>query len=126
MLTGLIEGKRVLVVEDRYLLADDLQRTLAGAGAQIIGPVSTVEAAQEALRQQELDGALLDIDIRGELAFSVAEELAAKGVPYIFISGFMPGALPERFREAPFLSKPASTNRVLQALEELFRGSAAK
>lgn len=118
-----IRGKRVLIVEDRYLLADDLRRLLEDAGVTVLGPVSTVDAAIPVIEAKAIDCALLDIDLKGELGFSVADALASKGVPYIFVTGFEPSSLPARYASAPFLSKPVGASRLNQLLGQTLRAT---
>src|SRR5262249_477527 len=78
----------VLVVEDDYLVAMDIVRALERAGAEVIGPAPAVEAALDALEQTAPDGAILDINLGGEMAFPVADALLARGVPFVFATGY--------------------------------------
>jgi ActR/RegA family two-component response regulator len=72
-----LAGSRVLIVEDEQMLAEYLADAMIAAGAEVIGPVATVNAAIDAIANTYLDGATLDIKIRGEMAFPVADALAA-------------------------------------------------
>lgn len=114
-----IESKRVLIVEDRYLLADDLARMLRRLGARVVGPVSTVTDALQAVERGEIDLALLDIDLRGTMVFDVADALSRRGVPFAFSTGYARNALPGRYRDVPFLSKPISQHRLRSTLAQL-------
>jgi DNA-binding response OmpR family regulator len=78
---------RVLVVEDTFLIAVDLADQLTDSGYQVVGPVSTVKHALETMDGAELDGALLDVNLDGERSFPIAELLAARGIPFIFLTG---------------------------------------
>lgn len=101
------ETHRILVVEDEYLLASDISAALRQAGSTIVGPFASVADALEVLaRQPEIDGAVLDINIRGEKVFPVADELRRRGVPFVFTTGYDSAALAEAYSEAPRWEKP--------------------
>jgi CheY-like chemotaxis protein len=91
-----LHGRRLLVVEDEYLVAADLTESLEEMGAQVVGPVGSVEAALEKVRTDghRLDGAVLDVNLRGERVYPVAEALAAHGVPFVFTTGVRQGRDP--------------------------------
>lgn len=119
-----INGQRVLVVEDRFLLADDLGRILESLGFQVVGPVSSVDGAMQAVSSEKIDAALLDIDLQGAMTFEVADLLQERGVPYVFWTGFDHAALPEQYRERPFLAKPLTRSGIKRALTGLLDGRA--
>lgn len=76
---------RIFVAEDEALVAMDLKYALVDAGAEVVGPVSTVAAGFKLLESAEgVDGAILDVDLRGELVFPLAEFLRDAGVPIVF------------------------------------------
>lgn len=108
---------RILVVEDEYMLAEDLTQELLYAGAQVIGPAPTMEAALK-LIEPDLppDGAVLDVNLGGEPVFPLADALIARGVPLVFTTGYDPATLPERFAHVPTCGKPVSTLQVTQAI----------
>lgn len=92
---------RVLLVEDEFLLSTVLIADLRAAGYEVIGPCSTLSTATQAVQSQSLDGAILDINLRGELVYPVAEELARRRIPFVFLSGYALVNMPERFRSYP-------------------------
>lgn len=102
---GLV-GMRILVVEDEYYLADDLAGALRARGAEVVGPVGTLADAVAALGSQRIDRAVLDVNLRGEMSFPLAERLEAAGIPYVIATGYSADTLPERFRDKPRLEKP--------------------
>ena len=108
--------KRVLVVEDDYLVAMDIARALERAGAEVIGPASAVEAALAALEQTVLDGAILDINLGGEMAFPVADALMARGIPFIFATGYDAQVIPLRFTHVKRCEKPTTPEAISRAL----------
>lgn len=113
---------RVLIVEDEYLLAHDLAQELGDAGIEHIGPVASVEQALRLVEDGRVDGAVLDVSLQGELVYPVADALAERGVPFVFVTGYSPAAIPRRFAGAPYRQKPVCAGQVIEALE---RGAAA-
>jgi CheY-like chemotaxis protein len=111
-----LAGKRILVVEDDYLVAMDIVRALERAGAEVIGPAPAVEAALAALEQTVLDGAILDINLGGEMAFPVADALMARGIPFIFATGYDAQVIPLRFTDVKRCEKPMASEQICAAL----------
>lgn len=107
MTTGEDTGtRRVLVVEDEILIAMMIEDALTEFGCEIVGPVSTLEAALKLARNETLDAAFLDVTIRGGEVFPVAEILMKRGIPFVFSSGYGDWALPEAFKGQHRLTKP--------------------
>ena len=112
-----LRGKLILVVEDEYLLADDLGATLREAGAEVLGPVASVAAALALIGQSDvIDAAVLDVNLSGEMVFAAADALADRGIPFTFATGYDQWALPERFASAPRVEKPLKGRHVRAAL----------
>ena len=107
---------RVLVVEDEYYLAADLAEALARRGADVVGPVGTLGEAIDAIATHELDRAVLDVNLRGEMSFPIADRLEAAGIPYVIATGYSSDSLPERFRDKPRLEKPFRPERIAELL----------
>jgi CheY-like chemotaxis protein len=115
-----IFGKVFLVVEDEYLVAADILDVLGRAGADVIGPVSSLEGALKLVGEAgRIDAAILDIHLRGAEVYPVADALEVRHVPFAFLTAYDRGDLPERFRKAPFLQKPADPDELLQLLSQL-------
>jgi len=107
----------ILVVEDEYLLAHDLCAELTGRGATVLGPAATVEQGLELLQQTpELDGAILDVNLRGELVFSLADELIARELPFVFTTGYDLSIIPQRFAHVTRCEKPVETAWVVDEI----------
>lgn len=83
------DAPRILIVEDEYLIALELETTLRAAGYRVIGPAPTVRATLELLKSERPDAAILDINLAGEWVTPVAEVLRAKSVPFILASGYV-------------------------------------
>lgn len=106
MMTGDIAGCRILVVEDEALITFEIESTLAALGCEVVGPVSSVEVALQQARVAPLDAAILDVTVRGGKTYPVAEQLIARGIPFVLASGYGAWALPETLRDRPRLMKP--------------------
>ncbi len=83
------DAPRILVVEDEYLIALDLDAALRAAGYRVIGPASDVSAALELLKADRPDAAILDVNLAGQWGTPVAEVLQAMSVPFILASGYV-------------------------------------
>lgn len=96
---------RILLGEDEGLIALDLETVLVDLGYEVVGPMSSVADVMAAA--DDCDGALLDVNLRGELVFPAARVMLARGVPVIFSSGYdEAGQFPAEFRDVPRLMKP--------------------
>ncbi len=97
---------RVLLVEDEALVAMMIQETLIEFGFQVLGPVSTASEALAAARERHIDAAVLDINLGDGLVYTVAEILAKRGVPFVFVTGYDAESVDSRFSGIPVLQKP--------------------
>lgn len=117
-----LSNRRILVIEDEYLLATEMQDGLVKAGATVIGPVSGLSMALKLIEETaRIDGAVLDVNLRGEAAFPAAEMLEDRKVPTLFVSGYDPKIIPQRFRNTPHCEKPVSIKRVIETLVRTIR-----
>lgn len=107
-----LKGMRVLVVEDEFLISQEISQTLRDAGCEIVGPVPFVDDARELVKNDTPDGAVLDVNLHGELIFSFAEELMARRVPIVFASGYDAESFPAPFRLCHFVLKPFREGRL--------------
>jgi CheY-like chemotaxis protein len=99
-------GTRILVVEDESLLAMELEQLLQSEGYSIVGPFSNLARATESALRETIDLALLDTNLNGEMVYPLADNLSARGIPFISLTGYGASNLPERFRAAPRMAKP--------------------
>lgn len=112
-----LAGRRILVVEDDFFAADDLVNSLTEAGATVLGPVATVSQGLALIAcSDRLDGAVLDINLGGEMSFILADALLARGVAVVFASGYDRETIPERFVDVPLCHKPVDTEQCAEAL----------
>ncbi|MGN8547959.1 hypothetical protein ACQPTN_25640 [Bradyrhizobium sp. 13971] len=102
-----LTGRRVLIVEDEYFLADDMRSALRALGADIAGPAGDIDDALRILHDGGvIDGAVLDVNIRKQMIYPVARELQARGVPIVFTSGYDKIVLGTEFADVPLWEKP--------------------
>lgn len=117
---------RVLIVEDEAIIAMDLEMMLEDEGCEVVATVSTVARALEQVGAQQIDCALLDINLGHEQVFPVADELARKGIPFALLSGQTKGAVPPAHLNRPALPKPYLKKDVLRILAQLQAAAAPR
>jgi CheY-like chemotaxis protein len=110
---------RVLIVEDEVLLAMDLERVLEDAGCTSVATAATVDDALEKVREWQPDVVVLDLALRGEKSFPVADTLDDANIPFVIMSGHSPRIVPPRHAARPFLGKPSHPDLLLQTLQHL-------
>ena len=120
-----LPGLRVLVVEDVAVLAWRVCDILAGAGAEVVGPVPDVPRALALLDEREVDVAVLDMNLGGETAEPIADVLATRGVPFLFLTGYAWGDMEGRHAARPALGKPVRPAALVCMLANLAAGRAA-
>lgn len=119
-----LSGRRVLVVEDEMLVAMLLEDMLAALGCEIIGPAARVEQALKMIETAGvLDAAVLDVNLNGEKSYPVADELAARRVPFVFSTGYGKNSLHNGYRSFPLLQKPFSPHELDDVLTGLLTAS---
>lgn len=116
-----LNGVTVLVVEDTALVADLLVEQLQAAGCRVIGPAPRVKQGLALAATPGLDGALLDVNLAGENCFPIADALAARNVPFVFLTGYGTTVLPASYREVPCLPKPYDLAEMCALVKRRFR-----
>lgn len=114
-----LHGKRVLIVEDDYYLAQDTQDILEQAGAKVVGPFASHREALGAADPAEVDCALLDINAGGGPSFQLAETLEERRIPFLFVTGYDAETVPEKLRHNPRIEKPTRSADLLAAVKAL-------
>jgi CheY-like chemotaxis protein len=109
----------VLIVEDDLLIALEISQFAEGEGYTVVGPETSVDASIRALTQHKIDLALLDVKLGGELVFPIAEDLDAKGIPYIFLTSYLAAAIPAQHRHRPLVNKPYSPELLLAQMQQI-------
>ena len=116
---------RVLLVEDEALAAMMMQESLTEFGFHVIGPVCTVSEAEAVAKDGQPDAAVLDINLGDGLVYSVAEILASRGVPFVFVTGYDAESVDSRFSEIPVLQKPIDRGMLQKILGQRAERSVA-
>ncbi|CCV05670.1 Response regulator receiver protein [Mesorhizobium metallidurans STM 2683] len=109
-----LTGARILIVEDEFVVADDIARYFAGLGALILGPARSVAQAQPFV--DHADAAVLDIDLNGTPVFPIADRLAERGVPFVFFSAYDRNVIPARLDHVANLVKSADRRKIIATL----------
>ena len=116
-MTTALQGRRVLVIEDESLVAMLLETILDDMGCAVVGPESNIDDGLiSATTEPSLDAALLDVNVAGREVFPVAEALKARGVPFVFSTGYGEAGLPEHWRGNPTIQKPFTEGAIRDAL----------
>jgi DNA-binding response OmpR family regulator len=115
-----LNGKTILLVEDEFLLALQLEELLQSRGGMVLGPFRTLDDAMQAARREEFDFAILDVNLNGTMVYPLADDLLARSVPFLLLSGYSPSNLPERFRAVTRLNKPCDPELLIATLRARF------
>ncbi|USU07385.1 response regulator [Sphingomonadaceae bacterium OTU29MARTA1] len=112
-------GPAVLVVEDEWLIADMVAQAVRDAGYRVLGPVASVAQAQALLARYRCDAALLDLNLGGDRGYALIDQLRARRVPCLLVTGYSRDDLPERYRDHALVGKPAESETLISALAGL-------
>ncbi len=111
-----LSGKRILAVEDEYMLAQDLALFLEQLGATVVGPVGTVQAALGLATRETLDAAVLDVNLHNQPVYPVADVLVERGVPIVFATGYDELLMQRAYLNLPRCPKPLDKEALLRVL----------
>jgi CheY-like chemotaxis protein len=114
-----LQGLRVFVVEDDFLVASTLSDWLVGWGCHVLGPISRVDAARRRARREQVDLALLDVNLAGTRVYPLVDDLAKRKVPVVLLTGYSPNSFPPGYQGLPCVKKPYSPRVLLQAIRNL-------
>jgi CheY-like chemotaxis protein len=113
-------NRRILLVEDEVIVALGIEDMLAELGCTVVGPAYSVESGRAIAATEQIDAAVLDINLGGTVSEPIAQLLAERGVPFCFSTGYGSAVVPAEFRDRPVLQKPytkAQLAAVLLTLE---------
>jgi CheY-like chemotaxis protein len=116
-----LAGRRILVVEDEYFIAEEITALLLPLGAVVVGPLSDQFKAIELLSDTEIDCAVLDIELRGRAVFPLIRELQQRDIPWLYVTGYSEGLVPEEWRAAVHLEKPIVSDALVASILGLLR-----
>jgi DNA-binding response OmpR family regulator len=118
-----LDGLRILIVEDNLLLAEVTRMLLEDSGCEVVGPVGRLARGLKLVRDETIaiDGAILAINLHGEMSFPIAEVLSSRGVPFVFVTGYGDRSIvPLAFRSVPRLDKPVTDEQLLDVMIAAF------
>jgi CheY-like chemotaxis protein len=112
------DRKRILVVEDEMTIALLIEDMLTDLGHEVVGLAMRLPHAMELASTAAIDFAVLDVNLDGRMSFPVADLLSARGVPFIFATGYGSAGLDERYRgQAPVVRKPFRLQDLQSAID---------
>jgi CheY-like chemotaxis protein len=114
-----LSGHRILLVEDEMLNIAMLEDILTEAGCESVAAAATIDQAIALIDEQVFDAALLDIKLKGKAAYAVADALAVRGVPFIFVTGNSVRDIEDGYRDRPVLRKPFKEEKLVEALTDI-------
>ncbi|MEI7805558.1 MAG: response regulator [Hyphomicrobiales bacterium] len=115
-------ARKILLVEDEYLIRMLLEDMLSDLGYTVAGAASTVAEAVELAKKETFDLAILDVNLDGEEVYPVAEVLTARKLPFVFVTGYGGSGLPEKYRSRPTLQKPFQMEDLAKTLAATLAG----
>jgi CheY-like chemotaxis protein len=121
-----LDGLSILVVEDEVIFATETACAIVAAGGSVVGPAYSLAEAFEMIDGVEFDGALLDLNLRNEKVFSLADVLADRGVPIVFVTGEIWPVIPERHTGCRVVNKPLTDTKVVAAISGTIEAERAR
>jgi len=115
-------GLRVLVVEDEVAIAMLVEDMLLDLGVVVIGPAGRLSQGKSLAESEEIDVAILDVNVAGESVYPIVDVLARRGIRFIFSTGYGAGGIDPSWRDRPVLQKPFTQSELENALEKAVRG----
>jgi CheY-like chemotaxis protein len=113
------EAMRVLLVEDEAIIALMVTDLLADLGCEVVGPANSVPEALQFVQTEALAGAVLDVNVGGASVYPVADLLAVRRIPFMFVSGYGPAGIDPRYAGAPVLTKPILSDDLARAVRNM-------
>ncbi|QNE33024.1 response regulator [Sphingomonas sp. NBWT7] len=114
-----LQNARILILEDDYYLATDLQAALEAAGAQVVGPFADPADAAHALKSNAPNCALVDLNLGRGIDFELPQELARQSIPFAFVTGYDRDAIPDTFAGTARVEKPVAPQKVVEIVRLL-------
>lgn len=114
-----LSGRRVLVVEDEMLILMHTEDMLADLGCEAVTDAATIDQALARIEAETFDVAMLDMNLDGDRTHGVADALAARGIPFVFATGYGAGDMANGYRDRPVLNKPFTPGELAEVLARL-------
>ena len=109
----------VLIVEDEWLIAELTRDYLLAAGFQVLQPIARLQDALNFVGANGFDAAILDVSLRGEATFPIARALADRGIPFVFMTGYVGDDFPADLKNRPVLNKPIDEDKLISSVHDL-------
>ena len=113
---------RLLLVEDEVVVGMFMQELLESIGYRSTEPIGRLSDALAAAEHERFRGAVLDMNLNGEIVYPLAELLTAQRVPFVFVTGYAPRSVDARFTAVPILQKPVLQDELASVLQQLLAG----
>jgi CheY-like chemotaxis protein len=123
--TGLLAGRRILVVEDEMLVLMNVEMALEDLGCSAICAAASVAEALALLAEQNFDAAMLDVNLGGEKSYPVADRLIERGIPFAFSTGYSDHGHRIDLEKRPVLRKPYTREGMVAVFKQLLDNEAA-
>ena len=120
-MTTELPGRRIFVVEDSPVVADDSAEMLQELGCKVVGPAGNMAAALQLAQGEDIDAAIVDLNIRGGKSFGVLKVLERRGIPFLVTSGYADWTMPEEWADRPRLLKPYTPELLRSKLAQLLQ-----
>ncbi len=117
-----LTGLSVLIVEDNFLIAHELQSIVERAGGKAVGPAPTETLAAQLVDTATIDGAFVDVQLSEGSGAGVVNSLKERHIPFVVVTGFLAESIPRTMWGAPFVAKPYTIDELLTAAGQVFGG----
>jgi CheY-like chemotaxis protein len=107
---------RLLLVEDEAIVGMFMEEVLEELGFEPTHPIASLAEAMTAAERERYDGAVLDMNLKGESVYPLAELLQTQNVPFVFVTGYGRNGIDERFAHVPVVQKPVTAEALAQVL----------
>jgi DNA-binding response OmpR family regulator len=119
--SGLLSGRRILVVEDEVLVSMMLSDLLTDAGCVVVGPAATAQSALRLIEKEPIDCAILDVKLVDGTSLPVAEALASRGTRFVLATGYAGEGIDPAYNGAPFLQKVFDRDELIEVIADILR-----
>lgn len=114
-------GLRLLVVEDQFFVAMEVNDLISNLGAEVVGPFARLNDALDAVQRREIDGGVLDVKLDSERSYPIVDILLARCRPVLLVTGGDTVDIPDKYRGLPYLPKPFEPARFQEMVQAVFR-----
>ncbi|HET9232181.1 MAG TPA: response regulator [Vitreimonas sp.] len=113
---------KVLIIEDESIVAMMIEDLIVDMGHEVVGTAGRLEQAQKLVEDLAIDFAIVDVNLNGVHTYPVAETLKARGVPFVFATGYGVQGLKDEWKQTPVLQKPFQPDELTRAIDTVAKG----